>query len=493
MKKRRYDKATIIAGILILVFIVSLVPIISASFYNHASYDDLGYSASVHHTWLSDGGFFTIIKSAFETAVDRYFSWQGTFSAIFIFALQPGAFSDDLYFLTTFIMLAALVVSTIFLLETILVRWLGQKKSHMIVISLTILFIQIQFVPSISEGFFWFNGSSYYTLFYSFALVLFSLIIRLLICEKKNSKILLLIISSILAIIIGGGNYTTSLFSVCTITLILTFLIIKKNQASKYLICIFSLLLISFIASIIAPGNLVRASSTQQMNPIFAIIMSFFYSIVYIGNWTTLAEVVALLFLAPLIYMAAQKSSWCFQYPFLVIAIVFGLFACQFTPPLYAMSSVGSGRQINIYFYSYILMLLFDIFYLSGWISKKYSTTISIDTIKYISNRYTIPIIFIFALLFGAGCLNHGVKEMTSIACTLSLLDGSAKQYDSDVTHNIKILESETDACYINEITECPIIFMSVDLSEDNTYWVNRHYANFYDCESVNLAPKSPN
>lgn len=485
VKKLYKNKVTLIALIIAILFVISLLPILSVSFYNHPAVDDLSCSWTVHSAIKSGGSFLSVIKAAAATVTNFYYTWQGTFSAIFIFALQPGVFSDNLYFLTTFILLGALIFSTIFLIQTIVVKWLGQKNSHMLLISLVTLFLQIQFVPDIASAFFWFNGASFYTLFYSFAQVLMALLIRIYITDKKKSRIILTIVSTLLAIIVGGGNYSTGLFCACTLGIALFVSAVHKRPESKNLAIVFAAFMVAFLISTSAPGNAVRASGLQQTTPLYAVMSSLSTAVKTLRYFISTRHIVAFIFLLPLIYMAAQKCNWSFKYPIFVIVVAFGLYACQLTPPIYAMGYMGALRQQNIYYYSATLMVLFDLFYLSGWVSKKYPNTVSVDAVKSIFCNHATAILLSFAVLFFVSCLNNFIWDAASPACLKARLDGTAKVYDEIVSDNIAKMEATTGVCYVRNVEFVPKVFMELEIGDDASAWLNSSYARYYDCEGV--------
>lgn len=51
----------------------------------------------------------------------------------------------------------------------------------------------------------------------------------------------------------------------------------------------------------------------------------------------------------------------------LASTLIFGLYASQYTPPLYAMGYIGSGRQINIYCYSSYWCIFAILYYWINW------------------------------------------------------------------------------------------------------------------------------
>lgn len=92
---------------------------------------------------------------------------------------------------------------------------------------------------------------------------------------------------------------------------------------------------------------------------------------VYIAKWTGLAQLAGFSVIGFFAYILTKNSKYKFQYPFIVFVLSVLVFATQLTPPLYAMNSVGSGRQVNIYYYSYYIFMSFNIFYIIGWINQK--------------------------------------------------------------------------------------------------------------------------
>ena len=220
---------TIVAIFLGTGLLLSLIPIIISSFYSHPLADDFGFSEKVNHVVKNGGGLFDILSASFQQVKDTYLDWQGTYAAIFVFSLQPAAFSEHIYFLTTFVMLTALIASTLFFVNTIF-NILGYDKKIGIIISFVILLLSIHFVVDKKEAFFWWNGSSYYTLFYSFSLLFFSILIKLYYAEKIIKKVIFLIISLLLAAILGGGNYSTALLT----TVILAFVMQGLSYIFKF-------------------------------------------------------------------------------------------------------------------------------------------------------------------------------------------------------------------------------------------------------------------
>ena len=103
-----------IAIALVILFVASLLPIFWLGSYGYPSADDYGFSAYSHIAWTGTHSIWQTIKAAGDTVIERWYGWQGTFSSIFLMALQPGIWG--MYGLVPFIMIGMLTLSTLFFL-----------------------------------------------------------------------------------------------------------------------------------------------------------------------------------------------------------------------------------------------------------------------------------------------------------------------------------------------------------------------------------------
>ncbi len=472
---------TIVAIFLGTGLLLSLIPIIISSFYSHPLADDFGFSEKVNHVVKNGGGLFDILSASFQQVKDTYLDWQGTYAAIFVFSLQPAAFSEHIYFLTTFVMLTALIASTLFFVNTIF-NILGYDKKIGIIISFVILLLSIHFVVDKKEAFFWWNGSSYYTLFYSFSLLFFSILIKLYYAEKIIKKVIFLIISLLLAAILGGGNYSTALLTTVILAFAIFLLIKHKKKISLCYVMIFLILITGFVISMIAPGNSVRAAAITGESPVKAIIHSVFYAVVYIAKWTGLAQLAGFSVIGFFAYILTKNSKYKFQYSFIVFVLSVLVFATQLTPPLYAMSSVGSGRQINIYYYSYYILMSFNIFYIIGWINQKDIVRIRA---KNIQKSFSVCTLLLIIGVFLCGCLNYGLHNITFVDTLLALKNSTPQTYSAEYLDRISQIKNGNTT--ISDIKTVPDFFSPLCIEEDSDFWINKQIARYYDVDKVTL------
>ena len=489
MKKREYNVSRIIGILILTMFSVSLVPILYASFFAHPIADDYSYSFAIHNTIQNGGNIFDVLGTAFSKVAETYFNWQGTFSAVFLFALQPCVFSDNLYFLTTFIMVGSLAFGTFFLIETLFTKYLKLKIWYSVIVSFSMLFVMLQFMPHKSHGLYWFNGSCYYTFFYSVSLVFYSFLIRLNITHSKRNRLIITIFLAFLAVIIGGSNYSTALMTTVITFFVIIYSFSKKSKLKLIYIIVFSILLIAFIISIVAPGNRIRAEESQGSSPIKALLMSFFDSALFIGLKTELPQIVFFVFVSPILFIAAQNCKWTFKYPLVVIALLYCIYSCQFTPTEYALSKSGYGRQMNIYYYAYCLFVTLSLFYFYGWIIKKHGNIFNIGNLFKFGKKYAIIICLFLMILFVRGSFSCGIKELTSVDTAINIANGTVQQYDKEYDEINHQLDSGKKDLVIDDFKIIPDFYSKLDIETNPNFWVNDAMAKYFQCETVRLKP----
>ena len=81
-----------------LALLVSVIPLYAISLYNHPYYDDYGFSAEVHQVWKETGSLTAVLRQAIESAKVTRQDWQGTYTGTLLSNVQPGIFSESLYF-----------------------------------------------------------------------------------------------------------------------------------------------------------------------------------------------------------------------------------------------------------------------------------------------------------------------------------------------------------------------------------------------------------
>ncbi|MFQ8599999.1 MAG: hypothetical protein ACLSAP_05000 [Oscillospiraceae bacterium] len=195
-----------------------------------------------------------VVRAAGEQVGITYQNWQGTFSAIFMMAIQPAVFGENFYFLAPYIMLTALLGGIFFFCYAFFRKMFHASRAQFVTLSAVLCIICTQFLPSASQGFYWYNGAVFYTFFFGISLVLYALVIVYLLSGNRVWRAGYLIGISLCCIVIGGSNYVTSLVTVLLFGLLLVMLFIKRNPKWKALLIPFFLMAAAFIINAQCPA-----------------------------------------------------------------------------------------------------------------------------------------------------------------------------------------------------------------------------------------------
>ena len=197
--------------VMIAVLVLSLVPMLLIARYDLPLGDDVIYGGLVSQALTSDPSLSSALRAAAGVVAEKFHSWQGTFSAIFLMAFQPGVFGLSYYQITPYLMLGAVIASTLLLTYTLLCSVLGASRRVWLLLGSAVAFFSIQLCVSPREGFFWYNGAVYYTLYHSLLLVLATLVIRIVRSPRAWVRATFAVLGVVLAAVLSGGNYATAI------------------------------------------------------------------------------------------------------------------------------------------------------------------------------------------------------------------------------------------------------------------------------------------
>lgn len=462
-------------------FILSIIPLLWIGVYSSACVDDWGFSAYSKIVWEETGSLFLTVKQAFLTAIDRYFTWQGTYAISFLAALQPGIWNYHLYAATPLLAISAIILSHGYFLKFFLCDWHDcNKKTYMTVLFLFLL-LTFQTMPSPIEGLFWYNGSVAYIGFHSFGLVLMTNLLKLLTGKYKHRKSLIGI-SVLFAFLVGGGNYITGLLMAILLTFFLVWAVCQKKQVGPVL-AIWIIFLICFIINMAAPGNAVRQTAfTEHPGAIKAIILSFYHGIKYCTGWMDWLFGAWLLLCSFIFYPIASKEQKSIH-PLAAGLFSVCLLASMFTPALYATGNVDAGRIKNIIYFSFLLLSLLNVYNFLVWFKGIWSSNKE-------KSGYFYTAFLVFLSVFLCGCLLFGWvdrEKYTSLAAVQSLWCGEAQLFAEENEEREKVLTSGVETVVLRPHTVFPRLLYMADITMDSKDWTNQHMCRYYQLEEVYL------
>lgn len=483
-----------IAIILAVLFVLSLLPVMAVAFYNHPRADDYTYGAVLRKVIDAGQGLPDAVTAIAAYVKSTYARWQGSFSAVVLFTLQPGVFSDSAYWLTTALTLLPLLLGTGMLLHQ-LGKMLRAPRTTVVLIFLALMTLSIQLVPDLNQTFYWFNGGCYYTLYYALSLMLLTGVLR--ICTDGKHCIGRTAVCMLLAFFLGGGNYTTILVTLMLMTMLLFALLVRKNPAWRQTLLILIALMTAFAINAAAPGNRVRAATMpRSMDAIPAILYSFDRAWVRVSGWFGWPQGIAVVLFALLMWDFVGQCGLKFRFPLLKSALAYAVFSAQMTPSLFAMANVGPGRQIDIYYYAYGWLLLCWTFLWVGWLRNS-RIGAKIDAVLSHLTRHSAGIVaaLSLALVLALPSAHPTAGAVpTSVATAKALISGEAQAYHQQYTEILEALRTPGEICEIPDVSTCPAFLNPLGLADEGQsgYWVNQALANYFGHQKVIRIEQAP-
>ena len=479
--------------------LMSLLPLYALSFYNHACYDDFGFSLLTHDAWRDSGSWLETIRAAVRNTVGIRQTWEGTYATSFISALQPAVSGEHLYWLTTLVLLSFFLFALWFFLRQMLLRVLQTDRTTYWMAFCALAFVMIQFVPDLSEAFFWFNGGVAYTLMWSFMVLRLGVYVRMTQCESRPGKALLGAMLALLTVVVGGAKYTTLLFAMLVDVLIAAWAFWKKRPYRWFSAALLALLVLCFAFSALAPGNAVRAQTLMGgVSAPMAILQSFYFGFALMGSWFSLPLLVVWALVGWQLSEALHGCPFRFSHPLWITILSMCLFCAQLAPTIYTGNYLGDGRTVNTYFYTFVLMSCALVLYWVGWLTRRQDCRTRFAAIG-TSRKDGLRIgAFLAAIvLLVIGCLSYqpdadsvqGLQNMASISALRSLLNGEAQAYDEAMDRRDAALnDPEQPEVVLEAVEEIPDAFMGDALESDNIDYVLNLYTEYYEKQRVTVA-----
>lgn len=472
----------LLALLAVLLMAMSLVPILWIAKYNVPCADDYSYGLLTRHAWTETHSLLQVLKASFRQVKNTYVGWQGTWSAVWLMSLQPAVISERLYPLSTVMMLASLLGGLYCFLRVLVVRVVGESRSKCLVLWAATGTACLQFMPSASQGLYWFNGSVFYTFFFGIFLLCCGLAVRYVTLSEGAKRWGTLAVLSVSMLFLSGGNYAICLLTSELWVLYELALICKKNKRWMELLLPAVLFFAGFAVNAAAPGNAVRQSRfLDHPGVLEAIRLSLSRTYIYSSTWLTAPVLLLLLLLFPVLWSMTENKTWSFRCPGLVTGLSFCLLSSMNTPALYAMGFMGDGRYIDIVYYALILLAVFNIYYWMGWFRRK----IQAPEQRTKGMEITCAAVLSALILVSVEIL-PSVRPVTSLSAWDSLRSGEAWEYYETFQQRQKILQNEDEKdVLLPAFPTKPYVLFFDDITPNADDWRNSSMAQFYQKNSV--------
>lgn len=487
MNKRQQKIVSVVA---IAVLIMSIIPMLWIGQYLHPFGDDYVFGANVYKTWNETHSFLDCIQSAWNVAMTMYHSWQGTYSACFLMALQPGVFGQ--YWLGPIILIFSLMGSTYTLLYMVTRKLLHASRLEYLFVSTLFVIVTVQFTYSYYDAFYWYNGAMYYTLFYSLSLVLASLLIGYSKATTRTGQAIISVAAAALAIVIAGGNFVSGLSMGAILFTSIIVMRIEQKRWPRFHIAILAIFGVAFALSVFAPGNAYRQVTVENKpNVMAAFFMAIGKSFEFLSDTFNIVQVLMLAILAPAIVRMAAKSRFKFSHPWICLFVTVLLYSSFFFAHCYAVGTRGPGRVQNIYSYVSLWLFCVNIYYLSGALIKRAETkaplsSAIIEVVKAFKQKYSKALSYAPYYAIVILILSVSIKQTTTNRTVTLMLKGTVFKFDKEMRQReLALTTNGKSVMTLKPLT----VKMPSDAFNDITiypgYWINQGLARYYGKEEV--------
>lgn len=485
-------KSRMVAIGLVILYILLLIPVLYIGRYDYHCADDFGFSAASHVAWEDTHSLIAVFKAAGETVVDRWHTWQGTFTTMFLMALEPGLFGDGFYHFVPWIMIGAMSASTMYLLYVLLVNLVGCDKSVWISVSMLYLIYALECIIDPLQGFFWYNGAVHYMIPHSLAMLLVAILIKARISEKK---IILCSLVCILAFLLGGSNFITALGAGVGLVFSIIIAAFLKQKKNIWLYIVPTIIYApAFLLNVLAPGNSVRqAMMSDHPGPIKAIILSFYFCVERVlSSWLDWKVFSLLLFLLPFVFvvvgMIKDRFHFSFKYPLVVGLGVFCFLSSLFAPTSYAAGAMDAGRVENIIYLDFLLLSIFLEIYIIGWLDVKFKLidTINQDNSSRVNKCMFWGSVIVIVVFFAGLTFLREEDGFTTSSAIASIASGEARRYGNETKERSEMIDNcDGNLLEVPRFVETPYLLYMDDIVPDSDDWRNNSMARYYRIKEI--------
>ncbi|MCR4587175.1 MAG: hypothetical protein K5682_02095, partial [Lachnospiraceae bacterium] len=201
----------VLAILSVCAILLALLPLYRLTMYAIPRYDDYSYGIRFWQNLRYGFGLRAMWDAGFNTALESHYSWQGTYSSIFMMALMPGALGFEYYLLGPVLLISSMTFCT-FLMVCVLTKYfLKAAPADRILLSSIVTLALVELIHTAQQGFYWYNSGVHYTFMHSMFFLLISVCVALSFSKNGIVSVLLCLAGMILSFICAGANYVTCL------------------------------------------------------------------------------------------------------------------------------------------------------------------------------------------------------------------------------------------------------------------------------------------
>lgn len=494
-----------------------MLPLIYCAFFDYATGDDLGYGSVARHILMENDGIGAFFSVIVKQVVRYWHTYQGTWSSVFLFSLQPGIWGERFYSITPFLAMLCIIGGTGILLYELMVKKGGILRNGFIATWMIACLFMIQYMPTIRGGMFWYTSVAHYTIPYGVTCASLVSVLRFMECGGRIRYAWILLAYFYL----GGGGYPAIVISLfATVVVIALFLLpdgLLKLRETKdavarkraWLIMIpFLINLIGFGVSAVAPGNKARGGEDFGfgMGRAFGTILMALKEGVA-GSLGNFIRVRPLFLLIPFVVLITlelvdetdeNNIKW-YRHPVLAVAFSYLMISAVYTPQIYAGVEVSGGVPDTIFFVL-VVMVAWCSSYLAGW----WKTTVfrkrlesGHDTAEEFRLRFYKRLqrirngFLVFVVLFVVGAWRFLIGNTADYMCVEFIRSGGLRDFRAQMQERLEILEDDSVMdVVLPQMNDYQGPFMHMPVTDNPGAYTNSVVKDYYGKNSVIAIPR---
>lgn len=441
----------------ILLGILTLVPFIILSFFNHPATDDYYFS------------YYSRLYSVTESPFWMYNNIGGRYFANTILCFNPVFFECEYLFkILPILLLVFFYFSVYIFISSFMNEASKQKKIALTGLISTLFLYQL---PDSCSAFYWMPGAISYQLSLSLSLLVFAFLIQF----YKTKKVIHFLVAILFLIICLGCNEIMVILTLMLLYFIAFYSVfILKKINTPYLFIVIIATGFSALA-MLAPGNSVRAKGIPVTHEfIYSVIHSITTSIGFLFKWLPILLICGLFFVETFYKkIAIVKNKSVFINPLLAFGLLFSILFFGFFPGFWINKDVLPDRAINTIYFFFILATIYLLVCTLSYLDKKHQFVIQLTT----SSKYVLGII-IFISMFSNTPIYNAYRD---------LLTGKASKYSREMDHRLElIVNSTTKKVVVPALKNQPeTIFKPIimGLTSNVKDWKNEEISQYFDKE----------
>lgn len=495
--KRLWESSDIWTAVLCMLLLLAVAaPMTYIARYVWPCSDDFEMSLWCKKALDETGSIFQVIKRAGDYAIYKWQAWEGTFSSIFLMALQPGIWGDRYYPLGVVFLIAGLLISIFTLTYVLMVKQAGASRAVWLILTALPTWAWFFRAMYTEEAFYWWTGASNYTGFHSWVMLLLALAFCIYTDWESYGRVkkTLLCFVCVLCFFLGGGNYLSAMLQVLVLAGLSAGALITKKKSGGILAAYTLSALGGLLLSALAPGNKTHMSHDIQsdISAVEAIFIAIRDGLEDIGQWTNLSVILLFVFLLPFAWKLARGCSCRFRFPLLATILSGGLFLAEYAPTSYSYGGYEPGRIINLYYWNYYWLLLFNVIYWVGWLDRKLDKVCGKKLEQAAASRKIWQPVYI--MLAGVALLaavnSFGIKNSNFYWVCIELKNRNYQYVDQFMEERTEYFrEHQGEDVVIPEIPYKSTITYFGDIFPDSGHLVNTTMAEYYGVKSITMAP----